>query len=59
MIIQPNTLLLPTTKILRFYDSCVIVQEGPNMLGKLGLANLQIQLDQKFGELNNAISRLR
>jgi hypothetical protein len=48
MIIQPNKLLAPTSRIVRFYNCSAICTEGPNIIGKLNLSGVQIQYESQF-----------
>jgi len=48
MRIQNNNLLAGTSKSIQFYNNCIIAKEGPNMVSKMSLANLDIDYDSVF-----------
>jgi len=45
MEIKPSDLLSPTTKLINFSDCKLIATEGPNMMGSVNLAGLNIPYD--------------
>lgn len=45
MYIQPNKLLQPTSRVIKPYACAMIATEGPNIIGKLDLAGVEIQYD--------------
>jgi hypothetical protein len=45
MKIQNNNLLSSASKNIEFYNTCVIAKEGPNMVSKMGLGDLEINYD--------------
>jgi len=48
MYIQPNKLLPPSSRIIRFYQCSLISTEGPNINGKLNLAGIEIPYESQF-----------
>lgn len=48
MIVQPNDLLLPTTKAIKPFDCSLIAVEGPNILSKVSLAGISIPFDSQY-----------
>ena len=48
MIIQPNKLLAPTSRVIRPYECSFIATEGPNISGKLNLSGIQIPYESQF-----------
>lgn len=47
MYIQPNKLLPPSSRIIRAYQSNFLATEGPNILSKLDLGNVQIPFESQ------------
>jgi len=48
MRIQTSTLLSGADKEIEFYNSALIVKDGPNMCGKMALGDVQINYDSFF-----------
>lgn len=48
MYIQPNKMLPPTSRIIRFYQCSLVSTEGPNINGKLNLAGIEIPYESQF-----------
>ena len=48
MYIQPNKLLAPTSRVIRPFQCSFISTEGPNILGKLNLAGVEIPYESQF-----------
>ncbi|MCK9445456.1 hypothetical protein M0Q50_01015 [bacterium] len=48
MKIQANTLLSTADKTIEFYNSSIVVKDGPNMGGSIKLGDLQIPYDSFF-----------
>lgn len=45
---QPNKLLTPTSRVIKPYACAMIATEGPNILGKIDLAGIEIQYDTQY-----------
>jgi hypothetical protein len=48
MDIKPSELFKPTRKIIKPYDCSLVANEGPNMVGKFQMGNLEIPYDSQF-----------
>lgn len=48
MRIRNNNLLVETSKSIQFHNNCVIATEGPNMVSKFSLSDLNINYDSVF-----------
>lgn len=48
MNITPNNLIKPTNKIIKPYSCAMISTEGPNVIGKINLNNLEIKYDSQY-----------
>lgn len=59
MKIHNNNLLSGTNKTIEFYKSCVIAKEGPNMISKMGLEDLEIEYDSVFTTRQTLASQTR
>lgn len=45
---QPNKLLTPTSRVIKPYACAMIATEGPNILGKIDLAGIEIEYESQF-----------
>jgi len=48
MYIQPNKMLSPTSRVIRFYQCSLISTEGPSINGKLNLSGIEIPYESQF-----------
>jgi len=48
MYIQPSKMLPPTTRVIKFYQCASIAVEGPNIIGKLDLAGVEIPYESQY-----------
>ena len=48
MYVQPNKMLPPTSRVIKPYQCAMVAVEGPNIIGKLNLAGVEIPYESQY-----------